>query len=144
MAKKAITSLSLSPRTRARICFVLDILTHNCNIVVAYLGKLATPGDGLSDSRIERHANGNLLQVLSLGESLRVRQHSPTGFSWGYNGSGPHQTALAICLDLLADESAALESYEIVLRHIVSRLPQDSEWTVSAHNILAVLLADQR
>ena len=30
---------------------------------------------------------------------LEIYNHSPTGFSWGYNGSGPAQTALAICYD---------------------------------------------
>lgn len=32
---------------------------------------------------------------------LGVRNHSPTGFSWGYNGSGPAQLALAILCDHL-------------------------------------------
>lgn len=31
--------------------------------------------------------------------SLSVRNHSPTGFEWGYGGSGPAQLALAILLD---------------------------------------------
>lgn len=29
-------------------------------------------------------------------ESLAVRNHSPTGFAWGYGGSGPAQLALAV------------------------------------------------
>lgn len=28
-----------------------------------------------------------------------IRNHSPTGFEWGYNGSGPAQLALAILAD---------------------------------------------
>lgn len=35
---------------------------------------------------------------LEPGPSLRIRNHSPTGFSWGYGGSGPSQLALAILL----------------------------------------------
>lgn len=31
--------------------------------------------------------------------SLRLINHSPNGFEWGYGGSGPAQTALAILLD---------------------------------------------
>ncbi len=36
-------------------------------------------------------------------ESLKFRNHSPTGFSWGYGGSGPAQLALA--LTMVAAES---------------------------------------
>lgn len=35
---------------------------------------------------------------LSPAPSLKVRNHSPTGFAWGYSGSGPSQLALAILL----------------------------------------------
>lgn len=36
---------------------------------------------------------------LSPSQSLKVRNHSPTGFAWGYHGSGPAQLALAILLE---------------------------------------------
>jgi len=47
---------------------------------------------------------------LDLNESLAVFNHSPTGFSWGYGGSGPAQLALAILLNagLDADEAVRL------------------------------------
>jgi len=34
-------------------------------------------------------------------KSLRVRNHSPDGFNFGYGGSGPAQLALAILMDYL-------------------------------------------
>ena len=34
--------------------------------------------------------------------SCKVYNHSPTGFSWGYGGSGPSQLALAILLLFLS------------------------------------------
>jgi len=34
--------------------------------------------------------------VLNLEASLKVVNHSPTGFAWGYGGSGPAQLALAL------------------------------------------------
>lgn len=43
-------------------------------------------------------ANG---KPLSLERSLKVFNHSPSGFSWGYGGSGPAQLALAILLRYL-------------------------------------------
>jgi hypothetical protein len=36
---------------------------------------------------------------LAVAPSLLIRSHSPTGFSWGYGGSGPAQLALAILLE---------------------------------------------
>lgn len=43
--------------------------------------------------------------------SLRLRNHSPTGFNWGYGGSGPSQLALALLLDLTNDEKIAQDRY---------------------------------
>ena len=33
-----------------------------------------------------------------------LRNHSPTGFAWGYLGSGPAQLALAILADAIAND----------------------------------------
>lgn len=44
---------------------------------------------------------------LELEPSLKVANHSPTGFEFGYGGSGPAQTALAILLDFTNDERLA-------------------------------------
>ena len=47
-----------------------------------------------------------------LNPRFDLRNHSPTGFEWGYGGSGPAQLALALCVDALdgyddnADERA--------------------------------------
>jgi hypothetical protein len=40
---------------------------------------------------------------LDPAQSLRLVNHSPNGFEWGYGGSGPAQLALAILLDLTGD-----------------------------------------
>jgi hypothetical protein len=46
---------------------------------------------------------------LDLDASLAVWRHSPTGFAWGYSGSGPAQLALAILLRFTdADTAVAL------------------------------------
>jgi hypothetical protein len=38
------------------------------------------------------------------------RNHSPTGFEWGYSGSGPAQLALALAADVLGDDERAQAS----------------------------------
>lgn len=48
---------------------------------------------------------------LDHGESLKYCNHSPSGFSWGYGGSGPAQLALAILLRI-APPPIALALYQ--------------------------------
>src|SRR5262249_10364987 len=43
---------------------------------------------------------------------LEVRAHSPTGFAWGYGGSGPAQLALALLVDATGDAETALQHYQ--------------------------------
>ena len=49
---------------------------------------------------------------LSPGQSQRVWNHSPDGFSWGYHGSGPAQLALALLLDRGVDEKWAARQHQ--------------------------------
>jgi hypothetical protein len=42
-----------------------------------------------------------------LDPRLDLWNHSPTGFEWGYLGSGPAQLALAMLADFLADDAHA-------------------------------------
>jgi len=44
-------------------------------------------------------------------QSQTLVNHSPTGFSWGYGGSGPAQLALAILLSATQDEALTLRHY---------------------------------
>ena len=59
---------------------------------------------------------------LALEPSLEVRQHSPTGFEWGYGGSGPSQLALAILLDLY-DRPTAEAHYQAFKFHFLVPAP---------------------
>src|SRR5947209_15039234 len=49
---------------------------------------------------------------LSPLKSLRLRNHSPDGFEWGYGGSGPAQSALALLLDHTRNRGVALKLYQ--------------------------------
>lgn len=66
-------------------------------------------------------ANG---KPLSPERSLEVCNHSPTGFSWGYGGSGPAQLALAILLKYLSKEKA-VALYQDFKREVIARLPEE-------------------
>ena len=58
---------------------------------------------------------------LSLADSLRVRNHSPSGFNIGYCGSGPAQSALAICLHLFESRVVAEHLYQLFKETFVAR-----------------------
>ena len=63
---------------------------------------------------------------LSLEESLRVRDHSPAGFLHGYQGSGPSQLALAICLKLYPRQVAEVV-YHFFKDDYIAGIPKDKE-----------------
>lgn len=65
---------------------------------------------------IELQSDGHAVRVdgkpLDPGPSLAVFNHSPTGFSWGYGGSGPAQLALALLLAAGCDADTAVRLHQ--------------------------------
>ena len=73
---------------------------------------------------------------LGYEESLKVYNHSPDGFCWGYTGSGPSQLALAIML-LYVDKITALRTYQEFKRDVIAGLPQaDFDIDIDIHKWL--------
>lgn len=79
------------------------------------------------------HAEG----TYPLSLRLDVRNHSPTGFEWGYEGSGPAQLALALLLDAIPQSLAdrAVEHYQDFKRAIVGKLPLPG-WALRRSEVL--------
>jgi len=75
-----------------------------------------------------RHERGCVVEVNdpdldaieTLEPRLDLRNHSPTGFEWGYGGSGPAQLALAILCDALNDDERALRHYQDFKRRVIA------------------------
>jgi len=78
-------------------------------------------------------ANGRPLDL-----RLDLRNHSPTGFDWGYGGSGPAQLALAILADHLADSDQALDLYQRFKWAVVAEFPRQG-WILTGEEIDAAL-----
>ena len=74
-------------------------------------------------------ANGELLDP-----RLDLRNHSPTGFEWGYGGSGSAQLALAILADHLEDREQALNLYQRFKWMVIAELPHGG-WTLTTRQI---------
>ena len=58
---------------------------------------------------------------LSLEKSLKIADHSPDGFQWGYSGSGPAQLAAAILYEITDDVELSRTYYELFKHDHVSQ-----------------------
>ena len=72
---------------------------------------------------------------LDFAPSLAVRNHSPAGFSWGYNGSGPAQLALALLLDAIGDPGVALDHYQEFKTDHVAGWPSPGGWVLTVGDL---------
>lgn len=97
----------------------------------AYVGdrKPLTAGPG-TVWRVERNGARTLLPPC-----FEMVNHSPSGLSWGYNGSGPSQLSFALVYDATGDERLARKVYQRFKFEIVSGLPD--RWQLEAENIAA-------
>jgi len=76
-------------------------------------------------------------KTLSLQESLKIANHSPTGFNWGYAGSGPAQTAIAILWEVTQDTEITTRHYQEFKTMFIATLPsQDVNWFIYESVIL--------
>lgn len=65
----------------------------------------------------------------SLKPRTDLRNHSPTGFEWGYQGSGPAQLALAILADFFGDKVAEM-GHQRFKRDVIAQLPRSKPWEI--------------
>jgi Family of unknown function (DUF6166) len=78
-------------------------------------------GDGFGTSNAVVKIDG---RPLSPRRSLKVRNHSPTGFAWGYAGSGPAQLALAVLLEAGVPKEKAETLHQAFKSEYIAALPQ--------------------
>ena len=62
-------------------------------------------------------------------------RHSPTGFEWGYGGSGPADLALSVLADVLDDVSEVERLYQDFKRDVVVSLPDD-RWVLTEKEVV--------
>jgi hypothetical protein len=69
---------------------------------------------------------------------LDLGDHSPTGFEWGYGGSGPAQLALALLADALGDDALALRLHQRFKWKSIAPIPRDREWWMTDKQVRAI------
>jgi Family of unknown function (DUF6166) len=77
---------------------------------------------------------------LNLAPSLDIWCHSPTGFDWGYSGSGPAQLALAILLDVTAAEWVAVALHQRFKAELVAKWDRKEDWTLTSAVVISWIL----
>lgn len=75
--------------------------------------------------------------TLDLDLRLDIYNHSPTGFEWGYGGSGPAQLALAILVDYLGEAALAVKLHQKFKWAMIAGL--GDTWEITAEQIDAFL-----
>ena len=60
---------------------------------------------------------------IEIKRSADLRNHSPTGFNWGYGGIGPAQAALAILLEVCNDDVIAMAHYQDFKWEYIAKAP---------------------
>lgn len=81
----------------------------------------------------------NAMNTYALDPRFDLRDHSPSGFSWGFGGSGPSQLALAILADALGDDARALRLYQHFKWRTVANFRR--QWQMR-HSLVVVIAAD--
>lgn len=86
--------------------------------------------------RVVVFEDGNAPRPLDL--RLDLRNHSPTGFEWGYGGSGPAQLALALAADLLGNDEKAQDVYQRLKFRLIGGLPHEG-WELGEDRLRAAI-----
>src|SRR6266568_7831329 len=105
---------------------------------VIYRGRII----GKDEDHIIVCQRGAYSYSLRLEDSLQHVNHSPTGFCWGYGGSGPAQAAFAILYDYLNfDLERARSLYQDFKFKVVANLPMDKPFELTEQQIESALTA---
>ena len=75
------------------------------------------------------HYGDDHFRVVDISKSLRYKCHAPD-FSWGYDGDGCYQLALAICLEVYS-VSDALKCYKRFMYEYIRPIDQKARLFIS-------------
>lgn len=103
--------------------------------MIVYVGRRAGKQEGAA---VVLRADTAHRTAEPLKPRLDLRNHSPTGFGWGYAGSGPSQLALALLADA-GNDRLALELYQRFKGEVIARLERNTPWVLPQRDIVAWL-----
>ena len=71
-----------------------------------------------------------------LAPCLKMVNHSPTGFAWGYQGSGPAQLAFALLYHVTKDKETSQRFYQRFKADVIGAMPREGNWKLSYNDIV--------
>jgi hypothetical protein len=96
-----------------------------------YTGRIVNDGEIKDVNRLVTRGG----EKTPINPRFDLANHSPTGFCWGYTGSGPAQLSLAILCDYLKDDKYARLIYNDFMFRVIARLPMDEDFTLGDREI---------
>ncbi len=108
------------------------MFTRKAKTMKIYTGKRTANG-----TRVVVRAATPVDQVARY-ELPHIERHSPDGFEWGFEGSGPMDLAYAILSDFVSP-SLADAAYRPFAHQVIASLP-NREWTITAEQIIDFLV----
>jgi hypothetical protein len=115
---KPLTDPSSLARGLGPICAARQVLEHSLELFNDRVGHIVE-GDFRGDVVLSRRDGCPVVNI----EQIRVL-HSPTGFEWGYCGSGPADLALNVLLRF-TDPATAERLHQPFKEKFVAPLPED-------------------
>src|SRR5262245_11238444 len=110
---------------------VVDMVSEGRTLMKTYLGERDPK---TRECRVWIVCDG---EAEPLPWRLDLANHSPTGFEWGYAGSGPAQLALAILVDATGDDLLALPLHQRFKFERITTLRRDVGWSMTHESVLA-------
>lgn len=105
-------------------------------LVVTYhaLGRVQG-SEAMKTYRGSREFDGLVVEVdgQPLPEHYDIKQFTPWGFEWTYEGDSPQQLALAILYDHLRDGPRAIALSERFMREVIADL--DNDWVLTSDDV---------
>ena len=75
---------------------------------------------------------------------LDLFNHSPTGFEWGYGGSGPAQLALAILVDVFGDKTLAVKLHQTFKFRVIGALDHSMPFVLTERQVRDAVIEIQK
>jgi hypothetical protein len=91
--------------------------------------------DGTAGVRVVEQQGGDAVVMRALPLRLDLCNHSPTGFEWGYGGSGPAQLALAILADVFHNDQLAVRLHQDFKWMAIAPLAREAPWQMSENEV---------
>lgn len=66
---------------------------------------------------------------------LHYWNHSPGGFEWGYCGSGPAQTALAMLAHATRSKETACLLHQEFKFQVIAGIPREAAWEIAVEDV---------